>query len=140
MRSQLRTYYLRKFVNSIVDSTLESPSLAELLRHHLWVDWMRQQHPPYHAVYKVYDDHEAYLELQVVDAAGYADPVYFRGLALLKIGVNGALVSPEDESYADRTFEGQPFRTCPYCRQPFPRWLDYYGHIKTNHWVDKAIS
>ncbi len=140
MRSQIRTYYLRRFVNSIVDSTLSSPSLAEMVHHHLMVDFSRQHNPPYQAFYKVYDDREAYLELSVTDARGYSDPVYERGLALLKIGVNGALVSPDDEQYAARAFAGRPFRTCPYCQQPFSRWLDYYGHIQTNHWELKAIS
>ena len=140
MHSQLRTYYFRKFVNTIVDATLMSPSLAELVSHHLSVDWRRQQRPPYLAVYQVFDDRESYLELSVTDARGYADPVYERGLALLKIGVNGALVSLEDETYAARAFEGRPFRTCPHCQRPFLRWLDYYGHIKTSHWETKAIS
>ena len=134
MNSQLRTYYFRRLVNTIVDSTLSSPSLAEMVHHHLLVDWTREHHPPYRAVYKVFDDGSAYLELSVVDARGYPDHVYERGLALMKIGVNGALVSLEDESFAAKAFEGRPFRTCPYCRAPFARWLDYYGHIKTSHW------
>ncbi|MCY0880286.1 MAG: hypothetical protein OWU84_15290, partial [Firmicutes bacterium] len=66
--------------------------------------------------------------------------VYERGLALLKIGVNGALVSPDDESYAAQAFNGRPFRTCPHCQEPFPRWLDFYGHIKTSHWAMEAIG
>lgn len=135
-----RTYYFRNFVNSIVDSTLESPSLAEMVHHHLSVNWVRQHHPPYQVIYRIYDDRESFLEVDVTDARGYADRLYIRGLALLKIGVNGALVSPDDESYAEQAFEGRPFRTCPYCRQAFSRWLDFYGHIKTNHWTEqKAI-
>lgn len=140
MKSQIRTYYFRKFVNAIVDSTLVSPSLAEMVRHHLWVEWIRERRPPYLALYKVYDDQESYLELCVTDARGYGDSVYERALALLKIGVNGALVSSDDESYAAQAFAGRPFRTCPYCHTPYARWLDYYGHIKTSHWEDKAIS
>ncbi len=139
MHNQLRTYYFRKFVNTLVDSTWESPSLAEMVRHHLRVDWTRQHQPPYLAMYQVYDEHESFLELWVVDAHGYSDTVYERGLALMRIGVNGALASPEDELGATRMFEGQPFRTCPYCHTPFARWLDYYGHIKTSHWEDEAI-
>ncbi len=139
MHSQLKTYYLRKFVNHVVESTLTSPSLAEMLRHHLWVDWTRQHYHPYLALYKVYDARESFLELSVTDARGYEDAVFERGLALLKIGVNGALATPDDEQYAERTFEGRPFRTCPRCQTPFARWLDYYGHIKTSHWDSEAI-
>ncbi len=140
MRTQIRTYYLRKFVNQIVDSTLITPSLAEMVRHHLWVDWTREHQPPFLAVYNVFDDQESYLEIDVVDSRGYPDPVYERGLALLKIGVNGALTSAEDDSFAAKAFAGQPFRVCPYCRAPFARWLDFYGHIKTTHWESQAIS
>lgn len=139
MQSQLMTYYLRKFVNSVVESTLSSPSLAEMVRHHLWVDFTRQHQPPYLALYKVYDSEESYLELSVTDARGYDDTVYERGLALLKIGVNGALVSPDDEHYAQKAFEGRPFRICPRCQTPFARWLDFYGHIKTSHWDSEAM-
>ncbi len=141
MRSQIRTYYLRKLVNQLVDSTMTSPSLAEMVRHHLSVEWVRYPHPPYQALYRVHDEREAYWELTVTDARGYPDPVYERGLALLRIGVNGALASSDDESFAQRAFVGQPFRTCPHCQEPFERWLDYYGHIKTTHWEAlKAIS
>lgn len=139
MHSQLKTYYLRKFVNNVVESTLTSPSLAEMLRHHLWVDWMRQHYPPYLALYKIYDAQESFLELSVTDARGYEDAVFEQGLALLKIGVNGALATPDDEQYAERTFEGRPFRICPRCQTPFARWLDYYGHIKTSHWDSEAM-
>jgi len=134
MRSQLITYYLRKFVNQVVDSTLVSPSLAELVQHHLWVEWVRQHRPPYQAIYQVFDAQETFLELVVTDAVGYQDEVFQRGLALLRIGVNGALVSPEDEDYARKTFHGQPFRTCPHCGRQFHGWLDYYGHVKIDHW------
>lgn len=140
MYSRIRTYYLRKFVNTIVDSTWTSPSLAELVRHHLSVDWTRQPVPPYAVVYRVFDEREDYLALAVTDAPAYLDVVYERGLALLKIGVNGALASIEDETYAERTFKGTPFRTCPRCRQPYARWFDYYGHIRTNHWEDRSIG
>ena len=139
MKNQLMTYYLRRFVNSIVESTLTSPSLAEMVHHHLSVEWTRQQYPPYQAWYQVYDEDESYLELAVTDACGYEDAVYMRGLALLKIGVNGALVSPDDESYAAQTFEGRPFRTCRKCPISFSRWLDFYGHVKMSHWELDAM-
>ena len=134
MRREFVTYYFRKFVNSVVDSTLISPSLAEMVNHHIWVDFSRQHTPPYQALYKAFDRQDCYLEFSITDARGYDNSLYERGLALLKIGVNGALVSPDDESYAQHAFEGRPFRTCQYCGQPFSRWLDFYGHIKTNHW------
>lgn len=139
MHSQVITYYLRNFVNNVVESTLTSPSLAEMVHHHLWVDWKRQHHPPYLALYKVYDAQEAFLELAVTDARSYEDAVYERGLALLRIGVNGALATPEDESYAARAFSGRPFRTCPRCLEPFNQWLDFYGHVKTSHWDSEAM-
>lgn len=139
MQSRLRTYYLRQFVNHVVESTLISPSLAEMVHHHLGVDWIRQFHPPFQALYKVYDEQEAYLELYVIDARGYDDAVFDRGLALLKIGVNGALVAPDDENHAARAFEGRPFRTCPHCLTPFTHWLEFYGHMKTSHWEREAI-
>jgi hypothetical protein len=135
MRTELVTYYLRKFVNHIVDSTLYSPSLAEMVHHHLGVEWTRQRVPPYQGVYHVFDDGETYLELHVTDARGYLDHVYLRGLALLRIGVNGALVTPEDETFARSAFAGRPFRTCPHCHQQFDSWLDYYGHAKMAHWT-----
>jgi len=140
VNTQVKTYYLRKLVNTIVDGTLTSPSLAEMVHHHLAVEWLRESRAPYRAVYTVCDEQEEFVQLTVTDARGYSDPVYERGLALLKIGVNGALVSLEDESYAARTFAGQPFRTCPHCRQPFAHWLDYYGHVKTTHWGLQKIS
>lgn len=140
MQSQIETYYFRKLVNHIVDSTLMTPSLAEMVRHHLLVDWTRQLRAPYSAVYKVYDDRESFLELKVTDARAYPDPVYLRGAALLKIGVNGALMSSDDESFAAQTFQGRPFRTCPHCQSPFLHWLDYYGHISTAHWTDRATG
>ena len=140
MRSQLRTYHLRKFINQIVDSTLMTPSLAEMVRHHLRVNWTREHQAPFLAFYQVFDEQESYLELYVLDSRGYPEPLYERGLALLKIGVNGALASPDDDSYATQAFAGRPFRVCPYCQTPFARWLDFYGHIKTAHWERQAIS
>lgn len=133
MRSQLITYYLRRFVNQIVDSTLSGPSLAEMVNHHLEADWTRMHVPPYAAVYKVFDREETFLELRVTDARGYEDRVYDRGCALLKIGVNGALTAPEDEAYARQLFPTQAFRTCPTCKTRFHNWFDYYGHIKLDH-------
>jgi hypothetical protein len=140
LKSDIQTYFLKKLINQLVDSTIISPSLAEMVRHHLWVDWTRQHRPPYMATYKVFDNHESYLELVVTDAPGYPDRVYERGLALMKIGVNGALASSDDEFFASEIFGGRPFRTCKDCGRPFRRWLDYYGHIKTTHWETRAIG
>lgn len=134
MQSELLTYYFRKFVNHIVESTWSSPSLAEMVRHHLVVDWTRQATPPYAALYQVFDGVETYLEIHVLDARGYEDPIYDRGKALLRIGVNGALVSPDDEAAARRAFAQDVIRTCA-CGEPFSHWLDYYAHRKLDHLV-----
>jgi len=140
MQANIVTYYLRKFANSVVDSTFTSPSLAEMVHHHLRADWSRQVRHPYFVYYQVYDAQNCFLEFSIADARGYADVVYERCLALLIIGVNGALVSPDDEEFASRVFGGIPFRICSYCAKPFSGWLDYYGHVKINHWETEAIS
>ncbi len=136
MQSHLRTYYLRRLVNHLVDATLTSPSLAEMVHHHLSVGWSRASDPPYLGAYQVYDERESYVTLVVVDARVYSDALYQSGLALLRIAVNGALASEADESFARDKFPGRPFRTCLSCSQSFMGWLDFYGHIKMEHWED----
>lgn len=133
MKSQLLTYYLRKLINHLVDSTLTGPSLAEMVRHHLTADWVRVHLPPYPVIYQVYDRDETFIELRVTDASGYPDDTYEKGCALLKIAVNGALLAPEDEAYARRVFPLTAFRTCPICRLEFGTWFEYYGHVKLDH-------
>lgn len=134
MKSAMATYSFKKFINQVVDSTESSPSLAEMVQKHLEVDWSRQRISPYWAVFAVHDKRERLLELRVTDARQYLDDVYRRGAALLRIGVNGALVSPEDEEWAHAVFRQETFRTCRQCGARFERWLDYYGHAKLEHW------
>jgi hypothetical protein len=133
MRAHLATYYLRKWINAIVDSTETSPSLAEMMKEHLEVDWARLKAPPYEAIYAVHNKKERLIELRVVDARNYLDEVYQRGWALLRIGVNGALVTPEEEEVARSLFATDTFRTCRVCGARFSSWLDYYGHLKLAH-------
>ena len=134
MSSRLITYALRNFVNQIVDSTEQSPSLAEMLKKHLEVDWSRQGVTPFYVIYAVHDKSERFIELSVTDASGYPDEVYRRGHALLRIAVNGALTSPEDEEFAHAIFAQQQFRSCRVCGERFDTWLAYYGHAKLEHW------
>lgn len=138
MQSHLRTYYLRRLVNHLVDATLTSPSLAEMVHHHLSVGWSRASNPPYLGAYQVYDERESYITWVVIDARAYSEALYQSGLALLRIAVNGALTSEADASFAHDTFPGQPFRTCQSCARPFMDWLDFYAHIKMEHWEDSA--
>lgn len=133
MKSQFVTYYLRKFVNHLVDSTMDSPSLAEIVEHHLTAEWVRMTVPPYAVLYKIYDPHEIYMELKVTDGRHYPDEVYERGQALLAIGVNGALTTPEDDAFARKVFRARTFRTCTRCHKAYATWFDYYGHVKLDH-------
>ncbi|WP_020376656.1 hypothetical protein [Sulfobacillus thermosulfidooxidans] len=134
MRKPLQTYYLRKLINTLVDATLTSPSLAEMVHHHLQVEWIRGQML---SQYRVFDSRgEVYWELSVIDAHGYTDMLYQQGLALLTIAINGALVTPKDEERAKELFPNRAFRTCPYCHQRFHSWLEYYGHYKLDHLLD----
>ena len=133
MRKPLQTYYLRKMINTLVDASLTSPSLAEMVHHHLQVEWVRGQML---SQYRIFDSQEVYWELSVVDAQGYADMLYQQGLALLAIAINGALVTPSDEERAKNLFPNRAFRTCPYCHRKFHSWLDYYGHYKLDHLLD----
>ncbi|MBX5467715.1 MAG: hypothetical protein K6U14_09540 [Firmicutes bacterium] len=133
MRAHLRTYYLRKWINAIVESTETSPSLAEMMREHLEVDWARLSAPPYEAIYAVHNKKERLIELRVVDARSYLDDVYRRGWALLRIGVNGALTTPEEEAEARAIFATDTFRSCRICHARFASWLEYYGHVKLAH-------
>lgn len=134
MEAKLSTYYLRRYINEVVASTETSPSLAELVEHHLDVGFRRQSRSPFHAWYEVHDPHERWLMLRVTDARGYPDTVYQRGQALLRIGVNGALASPADEEFAHQVFGSPVFKTCRHCGYGATGWLDYYGHLKLAHW------
>ncbi len=140
MRNQLKTTHLRRLVNQLVDSTVVTPSLAEMLRHHLETEWTRLSRPPYDAIYHVHDGQETFIELRVLDASAYQDIVYEKGRALLSIGVNGALASPGDEERVNRLFPNHAFRTCPHCHQRFERWFDYYGHIHLDHFPLGLVS
>lgn len=117
----------------MVASTERTPSLAELVRHHLEVDWSRMSRPPFHAMFAVHDTQSRWLELNVVDADSYSDALYRRGRALLCIGVNGALATPQDEERAKNEFGTSVFRTCRLCGDRFETWLSYYGHVKMDH-------
>lgn len=140
MKNQLKTAHLRRLINQLVDSTVLTPSLAEMLRHHLDAEWTRLSRPPYSAIYQVHDDQETYIELRVIDASAYQDIVFEKGRALLSIGVNGALLSPEDEARVNRLFPHHSFRTCPHCQMRFDNWFDYYGHIHLNHFPLGQVS
>ncbi|HBQ93862.1 MAG: hypothetical protein C7B43_05700 [Sulfobacillus benefaciens] len=133
MRKPLQTYYLRKLINTLVDASLTSPSLAEMVHHHLQVEWIRGRRL---SQYRIFDSREVYWELSVIDAHGYTDLLYQQGLALLAIAVNGALVAPSDEERAKQLFPSRAFRTCPYCGQRFHSWLDYYGHYQLDHLLE----
>ncbi len=128
---QLTTYALRRWVNQIVDATMASPSLAEMVQHHLDIRWRRLGSRI--AYYSVQDCDEVYLDLRVVDASGYPDDLYERARALIRVGVNGALLSPADEASVAQWFPNQAFRTCPHCQKPFQSWFDYYGHLHLDH-------
>ncbi len=130
----LSTYHLRRFVNMLVDSTETSPSLAEMVRHHLSVAFARLKTPPFYVWYEVHDDQEPWLRLGVTDGRGYPDAVYRRGEALLRIGVNGALANPDDDLYAQQVFGTPVFRRCRICGYEAKGWLDHYGHLKLEHW------
>lgn len=134
MRSQIGTFAFRRFINAVVDSTETTPSLGEMVHHHLEVDWARMKSSHYHALIAVHDARERWIELRIDDARVYPDALYERGRALLSIGVNGALVTPEDEDRARQAFRTRVFRTCRTCGERFSSWLDYYAHIKTAHW------
>lgn len=134
MEHLLDTYHLRRYVNAIVDSTETSPSLAEMVHHHLEVHFDRRVAPPFEAWFEVHDAREPWLRLRVTDCRGYPDSLYQKGEALLRIGVNGALSSPEDDQYAQTVFGRSTFRTCRRCGYRSNGWLDYYGHLKLEHW------
>lgn len=137
MRAQLRTYYLRKWVNAIVDSTESTPSLGEMVKRHLEVDWARISFAPFEAIYAIHDKNERLLELRVTDAHHYRDQVFRQGEALLRVGVNGIMATPEDEAFARNVFGSETFRTCKVCGQAFGGWFDYFGHIKVEHLADR---
>jgi hypothetical protein len=138
LTAKLTTYHLRRYVNELVEATAHSPSLAEMLREHLEVDYDRQTAEPYHVWYAVHDRRERWLTLDVVDARGYPNDLYRRGHALLRVAVNGALASPEDEAFLRTVFGERPFRTCRRCGYRAADWLDYYGHLKLAHWTSDA--
>lgn len=140
MHSRLPTYALRRLVNQILQSTEDSPSLAEMIKEHLEVDWSRQKASPYYALYAVHNHHERFIEISVFDARGYPDQVYLKGQALLRIGVNGSLANPEDEAFASATFGQRRFRSCPVCHRGFDNWLDYYGHTHLAHWGRSSVG
>ncbi len=133
MRKPVQTYYLRRLINTLVDESLTSPSLAEMVHQHLQVEWIRDRRL---SQYRIFDSREVYWELSVIDAHGYTDTLYQQGLALLAIAVNGALVAPADEERARKLFPNRAFRTCPHCGQRFHSWLDYYGHYQLDHLLD----
>ena len=135
MEHLLSTYHLRRYINALVESTETSPSLAEMVRHHLSVAHRRLQAPPFHVWFEVHDDREPWLRLRVTDSRGYPDSLYQRGEALLRVGVNGALASPDDEAAVQRVFGTTVFRTCRTCGYRATGWLDYYGHLKFEHWA-----
>lgn len=134
MQAKLSTYHLRRYINALVGSTEYSPSLAEMLHHHLEVAYDRQKATPFHLWYEVHDDEEQWIRLHVIDARGYPERLYLRGQALLRIGVNGALASPDDDAFAHHVFGTEVFRTCRYCGYQSPGWFDYYGHLNLEHW------
>lgn len=134
MEHLLDTYHLRRYVNAIVDSTETAPSLAEMVHHHLDVHFDRTRTPPFEAWFEVRDARERWLRLRVTDSRVYPDAVYRRGHALLRIGVNGALSSPDDDRFAKEVFGSTTFRTCRRCGYRSDGWLDYYGHLKLEHW------
>ncbi|MCY0885564.1 MAG: hypothetical protein OWV35_06720, partial [Firmicutes bacterium] len=68
MRAQLGTFALRRFINAVVDSTEVTPSLGEMVHHHLEVDWARMKTTPYHALFAVHDSRERWIELRIEDA------------------------------------------------------------------------
>ncbi len=136
MRKMLATYSLRKLVNTLVEASLSSPSLAEMVHHHLDVSWTVPRVPTLYPFYRVSDGAVVYWELFVTDHRGYGPLLYQRALALLTIGINGALATPDDEAQAHKLFPARAFRTCPDCHAPFPSWLDYYGHTKIEHLLD----
>ncbi len=132
----VRTYYLRKVINQLVESSLEGPSLGEMVRHHLRVEWQDPPPPLRFSHYRVYDRDTVYWEIAVTDRPVYNDLIYLRGLALITIGVNGSLVTPAEESQARALFPHTAFRTCRLCGEAFDSWIDYYGHKKMSHWLD----
>jgi hypothetical protein len=134
--ARVSTYHLRRYVNEVVESTVTSPSLAEMVRHHLEVRRDTQHEPPYHMWYVVHDQRERWIRLRVIDARGYPEDLYRRGEALLRVGVNGALANPDDEAFLSRTFGSQVFRTCKRCGFQAYGWFEYYGHLKLEHWAD----
>lgn len=134
MEHLLDTYHLRRYVNAIVDSTETSPSLAEMVRHHLEVHFGRRVTPPFEVWFEVHDENERWIYLRVTDSRAYPDILYRRGQALLRIGVNGALASLDDDEFARDVFGGPTFRSCRRCGFKADGWLDYYGHLKLEHW------
>ena len=128
---RLNTLRLARWVNHMVDATLTSPSLAEMVGHHLDAAWNRMG--TQFGSYRIYDSRETYLAVRILDAGGYSDDYYERGRALMSIGVNGALVSPIDEAALVKWFPHQAFRTCPQCQEAFQTWFDYYGHLYLDH-------
>ncbi len=141
MEHRLDTYHLRRYVNIIVESTVTSPSLAEMVHHHLDVLFARgtrrgsgNHAPDAEAWYEVHDVDERFIRLLVSDARAYPDSLYRRAQALLRIGVNGALANPDDDQFAHEVFGRTLFRTCPHCGYRCDGWLDYYGHMKLGHW------
>lgn len=141
MEHRLDTYHLRRYVNIIVESTITSPSLAEMVHHHLDVLFARRTGPATgahereaEAWYEIHDVEERFIRLAVSDARAYPDSLYRRGQALLRIGVNGALANPDDDAFAKEVFGRAVFRTCRHCGYRSEGWLDYYGHLKLGHW------
>lgn len=136
MEANLSTYALRRYVNEVVESTERGPSLAEMVRHHLDVQLDQQAKTPYAVWYTVHDARERWIHLRVVDARGYPSSLYRRGQALLRIGVNGALASPDDDAALTDAFGSTVFRTCKTCGFQARSWFEYYGHVKLEHWGD----
>jgi hypothetical protein len=139
MEAQLTTYHFRKYVNEVVESTETSPSLAEMVHHHLEVRLDRQHEAPFHVWYVVHDAEERWIRLRVVDARGYPADLYRRGAALLRVGVNGALASPDDEAFLAEAFGSEVFRTCKRCGFKARGWFEYYGHLKLEHWATPEL-
>lgn len=95
-RLQLTTHGLRRWVNQVVDATITSPSLAEMVCHHVEAHWGRVASRTVY--YRIEDTAEIYLHLEIVDARGYTDNLFERGRALMGAGINGVLMSPSDEA------------------------------------------
>ncbi|PSR36214.1 MAG: hypothetical protein C7B44_10235 [Sulfobacillus thermosulfidooxidans] len=136
MKKLLATDALRRLVNTLVDASLTSPSLAEMVHQHLLVEWVPTSIPGDYPTYQISADNTIYWELEISDSASHRALLYQQALALLRIGVNGALVTPQEERMAHKLFPMRVFRTCPSCQQPFRSWLDYYGHLKLDHLLD----